>query len=220
VGNAGGSPIWHDFMRAALAGKPEAAFVPPAGLVRAEVCVPSGLLPTPLCPRTRSEWFLAGTVPTQPDGLYQSFRLDARTGQLASAATPPEYVTEQVFLVLPPEAQEWARQNGVPPPPGGITASNGTPQALAIASPDPNTVFQISPRLPRASQQIPLRVVAARPLEAVTYLLDGRPLATLTSAPFEFWWALEPGTYSLQAEAVLEGGEAAQSAAVGFTVLP
>ncbi len=220
-GVAGAGPIWHDFMRAALAGKPETAFVPPAGLVRTEVCVPSGLLPTPLCPRTRSELFLAGTAPTQPDGLYQSFRLDARTGQLAGPETPPEFVTEQVFLVLPPEAQEWARQNGVPPPPGGVAGvEGGLPQALQIASPDANTVFQISPRLPRASQQIPLRVVAARPLEAVTFLLNGRSLGTLTSAPFELWWALEPGSYSLRAEARLAGGEAVQSGAVEFVVLP
>jgi membrane carboxypeptidase/penicillin-binding protein PbpC len=219
-GVAGAGPIWHDFMRAALAGRPEAAFVPPAGLARAEVCVPSGLLPTELCPRTHREWFLEGTVPSVADGLYQSFRLDARTGQLAGPDTPPEYVTDQVFLVLPPEAQEWARQNGVPPPPGGTLAVEGTPQTLAIASPDANTVFQISPRLPRASQQVPLRVVAARPLEAVTYLLNGRPLGTLTAAPFELWWTLEAGTYTLEAEARLEGGEAAESAPIEFVVLP
>ncbi len=220
-GVAGAGPIWHDFMRAALAGKPEREFVPPAGLARAEVCVPSGLLPTSVCPRTRSEWFLAGTAPTQPDGLYQSFRLDTRTGQLAGPETPAEFVTEQVFLVLPPEAQAWARQNGVPPPPGGTASADGGPaQALQIASPDPNTVFQISPRLPLDAQQIPLRVVAARPLEALTFLLNGRPLGTLTRAPFELWWALAPGSYSLRAEATLVGGEQVASAAVEFLVLP
>ena len=219
-GVAGAGPIWHDFMRAALAGKPEQAFVPPAGMVRVEVCVPSGLLPTTVCPRTHSEWFLAGTVPTRPDDLYQSFRLDARTGLLAGPDTPAEYVVEKVYLVLPPEAQAWALQNGLPPPPGAIAASDGTPLALALASPDPNTVFQISPRLPRASQQIPLRVVAAKPLENVTYLLNGVPLGTVTAAPFELWWTLEPGSYTLQAEAVVEGGEAVQSERVAFVVLP
>jgi membrane carboxypeptidase/penicillin-binding protein PbpC len=219
-GVAGAGPIWHDFMRAALAGKPETAFALPPGMVRAEVCVPSGLLPTTLCPRTHTELFLAGTTPAQPDGLYQSFRLDARTGLLAGPSTPAEYVTEQVFLVLPPEAQEWARQNGVPPPPGGVAAADGTPVDLAIASPDPNTVFQISPRLPRDSQQVPLRVVAAQPVVSVTYLLNGRPLGTVTSAPFELWWTLEAGSYGLQAEARLESGEAVQSAVVAFEVLP
>ncbi|MEP7359467.1 MAG: transglycosylase domain-containing protein, partial [Anaerolineales bacterium] len=82
-GVSGAGPIWHDFMRTALAGKPQSDFSAPPGLVRAEVCVPSGLLPTPLCPRTRAEWFLDGTVPTLPDNLYQSFRLDTRTGALA-----------------------------------------------------------------------------------------------------------------------------------------
>jgi hypothetical protein len=101
-----------------------------------------------------------------------------------------------------------------------VAAADGTPQALAIASPDPNTVFQISPRLPRDTQRIPLRVVAARPVQTLTYLLNGIPLSTLTAAPFELWWTLEAGTYTLQAEAVLEGGEPAQSSVVEFVVLP
>ena len=121
-GVSGAGPIWHDFMRAALAGKPESAFSQPAGLVRAEVCVPSGLLPTPQCPRTRSEWFLPGTAPTQPDNLYQSFGLDTRTGGLAAPGTPAQFVVDKVFMVLPPEARDWAIQNGIPQPPaGGIT---------------------------------------------------------------------------------------------------
>lgn len=220
-GVAGAGPIWHDFMRAALAGKPESDFRVPPGLVRATVCVPSGLVPTPDCPRTRSEWFLTGTVPTQADDLYQRFRLDARTGLLAGPDTPAEYVVEKVYLVLPPEAQAWARENGVAPPPGGpVAGADGTPQALAIASPDANTVYQISPRLPRASQQIPLRVIAARPVEAVTYLLNGTPLATLTAEPFELWWTLEPGTYALHAEATLEEGGAVASDMIEFVVLP
>jgi membrane carboxypeptidase/penicillin-binding protein PbpC len=158
-------------------------------MVRAEVCALSGLLPTPACPRTRPELFIQGTVPTQLDNLYQVFRLDSRTGQLADASTPTEFVVEKVFLVLPPEAQEWARENGVPqlPKGQGPRAKDQGPE-LQISSPDPNTVYQISPRLPRASQQIPLRVISGEPVEAVTFFLDDQPLATVTAAPFECWW--------------------------------
>ncbi len=226
-GVSGAGPIWHDFMRTALNGKPETVFAPPPGLVSAEVCVPSGLLPTPLCPRTRSELFLEGTVPTQPDNLYQSFQVDARTGQLAEAngsqgadaSTPPEFVVERVFLVLPPEAQEWARENGLPQ----IPTSNLPPTSdfqLQISSPDPNTVYQISPRLPQASQQIPLRAIASVPLASVTFVLDGRPLALVTEAPFEWWWVLEPGAHSLVAEGKLANGESVASGAVRFVVNP
>ena len=220
-GVAGAGPIWHDFMRAALSGKPETPFTAPAGLVRAEVCVPSGRLPTPICPRTRTEWFLDGTVPTQPDELYQAFQIDTRTGGLASAATPPEFVTTRVYLVLPPQAQEWARQNGLPQPPETvIAAAQGASAALQVIAPDANTTFQISPRLPRASQQITFRVAAAEALRSVTYYLDDAPLGPVTEMPFEWWWALEPGTHTLSAEAVLASGAAVTSAAITFSVLP
>jgi membrane carboxypeptidase/penicillin-binding protein PbpC len=215
-GVSGAGPIWHDFMRTALAGKPESDFTQPPGLVQAEVCVPSGLLPTPLCPRTRAEWFLQGTVPTAPDNLYQSFRLDARTGALAGPDTPPEFVHEQVFLVLPPEAREWARQNGIPQPPdGAVTAGDGQQSVpLRIISPDPNTVYQISPRLPLSSQQIPFQALGAG-VTAVTYRLDGVVLGTVAGSPFELWWTLAAGRHTLVAEA-----QAGRSEAVEFVVLP
>ena len=220
-GVSGAGPIWHDFMRAALAGKPETGFVQPAGLARAEVCVPSGLLPSALCPRTRSEWFLNGTVPAQPDNLYQSFPLDTRTGGLAAPGTPSQFVINKTFLVLPPAARDWAIQNGVPQPPAGALAlPAGQAAPLHISSPDPNTVYQISPRLPRPSQQVPFQVVAAGPLQSVTFSLDGQALGTVSAAPFELWWALTPGRHTLQAQARLADGQSVTSDEVQFEVLP
>jgi len=219
-GVAGAGPIWHDFMRAALAGKPETLFVQPGGLLRAAVCMPSGLLPTLLCPRTRTELFLEGTIPSQLDTLYQAFKIDSRTGQFADANTPPEAVVDRVFLVLPSEAQEWARANGIPQPPtSNLQLPTSNPQ-LQITSPDPNTIFQISPRLPRESQKIPLRVIAGQPLNAVTFILDGLMLGTVSAEPFEWWWALEPGAHTLLAQAQLASGGTALSEAVSFVVNP
>ena len=222
-GVAGAGPIWHDFMRTALMGKPETPFRQPLGLVRAEVCTPSGLLPTPACPRTQTELFIEGTVPTQLDNLYQVFRMDSRTGLSADANTPPEFVVEKVFLVLPPEAQAWARENGVPQLPSNQQLATSNQQLgphLQISSPDPNTVYQISPRLPRASQQIPLRVISTEQVEVVTFFLDDQPLATVTTSPFEFWWVLEAGAHILRAEATLAGGGTLVSAPEQFWVNP
>jgi membrane carboxypeptidase/penicillin-binding protein PbpC len=72
----GAGPIWHDLMLLAHPTAP-AGFVRPEGLVEMEICAPSGLLPTPECPRTRWEWFSAGTQPTQPDNQFQRIVLDA-----------------------------------------------------------------------------------------------------------------------------------------------
>ncbi|MGH2521290.1 MAG: hypothetical protein ACRDH2_02200, partial [Anaerolineales bacterium] len=180
-------------------------------------------------PRTRTELFLAGTVPTQPDNLYQTFKIDSRTGQLVEgplrgtgANTPPEFVIEEIFLVLPPQALEWARQNGIAqiPPPRASAQIPITNYKLQITSPDPNTIYQITPQLPRASQQVPLRVIAAQPLSSVSFILDERLLATVAVEPFELWWPLEPGAHTLRAEARLASGEVVRSEVLSFLVNP
>lgn len=221
-GVSGAGPIWHDFMREALAGKPETLFAPPPGLTRVEVCVPSGQLPTPLCPRTKVEWFLAETAPTEPDTLYREIRLDARTGQPADAATPPEAIVSQVVLALPPAAREWALANGIPQLPIIALESSvsNLRSPISISSPDPQTVFQISPRLPRESQRVPFRLYTSQPLSEVTFLLNDQPVGTLTASPFEWWWPLAPGAFRLQAQARLASGETVVTEAVSFTVLP
>jgi membrane peptidoglycan carboxypeptidase len=70
-GISGAGPIWHEVMRRVLLGQPELTFTAPEGLVRAEVCATSGLLPTEHCPKTRWEWFIEGTVPAEPDTFHQ-----------------------------------------------------------------------------------------------------------------------------------------------------
>lgn len=60
-------PIWVDFMKAALAGRPATEFPPPPeGIVFAEVDRDTGLLARPGCPRRRLEPFVAGTEPREP----------------------------------------------------------------------------------------------------------------------------------------------------------
>ena len=64
-------PIWVDFMKAALAGRPPTEFPPPPeGIVFVEIDRDTGLLARPSCPRTRSEVFVAGTEPREPCGAH------------------------------------------------------------------------------------------------------------------------------------------------------
>jgi penicillin-binding protein 1B len=58
-------PIWTQFMKGALGGRPSVPFEPPEGIVFADIDPDTGQLATPNCPRTFSESFIAGTVPTQ-----------------------------------------------------------------------------------------------------------------------------------------------------------
>ena len=137
AGNADNAPMYNisstsiswrslrDFMEAALEGKEALDFEQPPGIEKAKVCVPSGLLPTPYCGKTIEDIFVKNSLPTEKDNWWQPFKIDIRTGLLATEMTPPQFVQERVFLVLPPElsgfdkqqALEWAAALGVSLPP-------------------------------------------------------------------------------------------------------
>ncbi len=226
----GAGPIWHDFMEEALANKPERPFTPPDGLVREEICVASGLLPTPLCPQRRQEWFIAGTTPAAYDDSYRMAEIDTESGLLASAACP-EHVVEQTFRVFPPEARAWARRQGIPQvpeqscdaePAGPLGQGRRLAEAngMVITDPPQHAEFRFSPALPGEAQQIPLAVHPAgdfRPV-VVTLLLDDRPVAVLRHAPYRTLWPLRLGAHTFRVTAVDVGGNRVESAPVQFVV--
>jgi penicillin-binding protein 1B len=64
-GSQAALPIWTAFMMRALAGHANVPFRPPAsGVVLVEIDRDTGLLPSPGCPRLRTEVFLEGSEPT------------------------------------------------------------------------------------------------------------------------------------------------------------
>ena len=218
-GISGAGPIWNEFMREVLRGQPEHAFDFPDGIVRAQVCAISGLLPTDACPNRVWEWFIDSTVPTEYDNFYQAYEMDTRTGELADEDTPDEYRKEEVFLVLPPEARAWASKEGLPIPPDGIFLLQGEEQSpLRLLAPDPYTVFQLTPVLPLEAQRIQLSVVTPPETTTVTYWLDDEELLTVDSAPFMDWWQLTPGYHEMYATAILPSGETLESAVIPFVV--
>lgn len=136
----GAAPIWQTVMERLLADKPVESFAIPTGLVQVQVCADSGLLPTPACPRTKTEIFIAGTQPTTPDTLHQVFRICRTTGKLATVYCPPDQVEERVYTVYPPEAMDWVRENNLPVPPNEYDTSFGPVMiagTIGIASPPP-----------------------------------------------------------------------------------
>jgi penicillin-binding protein 1B len=58
-------PIWTEFMKGALSGRPNTSFEVPAGVSFAEIDRDTGKLALPGCPRVFHESFLAGTEPTE-----------------------------------------------------------------------------------------------------------------------------------------------------------
>ena len=144
AGNADNSPMvnidstriswrsWREFMTLAheRLRLPPARFEEPPGVERAELCWPSGLLPTRDCPDLgRYEGLYATDVLAGGDEedrerlldtWWREVDIDTRTGLLATPETPAGFVSREVRLVLP-EAEigdwsglgEWAEEAGL-----------------------------------------------------------------------------------------------------------
>ncbi|MEX2143225.1 MAG: transglycosylase domain-containing protein [Anaerolineales bacterium] len=106
-----------ELLEAAHLGLPVRNWALPAGLSTIVVCVPSGMLPDEDCPLTRRELFVSGTEPTEADSLYERIALNSVSGKLATVFTPEEFVEERIFVIIPPEAETWARRAGFEVPP-------------------------------------------------------------------------------------------------------
>jgi penicillin-binding protein 1C len=218
-GVSGAGPIWRDFMEIAHRSLPVRWFQPPAGLVRVEVCVPSGLLPTPDCPLRRQEWFIAGSEPTQADTWHRRVAVDALTGQPAGPETPPARVVWRVMLDLPAELRDWARAQGWPVL---TTADAHSGSALTITHPDAGAIFQLSKALPQAVQRIPIevRVDVSTVVRVDVVTANNDVLARFDRPPYRLLWPLQAGQHTLIARAYLRDGRVLHSAPVQFTVLP
>jgi penicillin-binding protein 1B len=71
TGSTAALPIWTEFMKAALAGRPHVEFHAPDGITWAEVDRDTGKLALPGCPRTITESFASGTEPAEYCELHR-----------------------------------------------------------------------------------------------------------------------------------------------------
>ncbi len=123
MGGSGGggtslsSGLWHALMQYSLRDLPALSWELPSGVVTLNVCNPSGLLPTDVCPDVVSEVFLDGRQPVQVDDLYQSFQVNRATGLLATVFTQPELVETRTYMIVPAQARLWAQSAGIASPP-------------------------------------------------------------------------------------------------------
>jgi 1A family penicillin-binding protein len=232
TGVSGAAPIWNDLMEAAVKGTPVRRFERPERLVEVEVCALSGHLPGRDCPHRVTELFIEGSEPTETCGMHQRVAIDRATGLQATAGTPADRIVHKVYTILPPEAQEWAREQGMPEPPSvaeqqvvSMTqqlawAGVDGESRLVMTSPDQGAVYRLDPALPRDAQRI---LVSVRPgasvsLAGVTLLVDGQPWAQVGAPPYEALWQLEPGAHVFSAEGITHDGAEVKSDQIWVTV--
>lgn len=132
--------LWHAVIQYASRAHPATGWQSPPGITSLDVCDPSGLLPTNNCPNIVTEVFTSDNIPLYTDSLYQVIRINRATGLLATVDTPPELVDERVYLIIPPDAAQWAALAGLPTPPEDydvLLAGTGTRSDLHFSAPSP-----------------------------------------------------------------------------------
>jgi 1A family penicillin-binding protein len=91
TGGEAAAPIWAEFMKVAMAGKPVQDFAPPKGLedefVQKRICMDSGLLATAYCPHTMVEVFRKETAPTRYCNIHTG--PESGASNAGNAANPP-----------------------------------------------------------------------------------------------------------------------------------
>jgi hypothetical protein len=182
-------------MRSVLQGRPDKIFERPNGLTRVEVCDMSGLLPTPICPHVKAEWFIAGTQPTTRDTFY---KMDSG----------------KIVLDLPLQAQAWAKSQGF-----ALLGDKTDSPALILTSPTDNTTYRLSPNFDLSAQQLNISALADSNFKQVTFFVDGVAIATISAPPFQTWWMLAVGEHRFWAEGIKMNGEKMKSNEVRVTVV-
>jgi penicillin-binding protein 1A len=115
TGGTDAAPLWKDFMQkiVKLKDQKNKAIIEdtPAslGLVKAQVCGVSGKLVTEACKtdpkyKTITDWFLEGTVPTEPCNMHYTRRICKLTGKLATEFCPESDVEESSILLVPQDS--------------------------------------------------------------------------------------------------------------------
>ena len=130
AGSMGAAPIWHNFMEAALKGKPVRDFPRPPGIMEMEICADSGTQPSPYCPRRRTELFAADQPPLGPEHDWY------------------QWCNGQVMVVITdPQGWEWARTRdwgGLPLAPlGACLPESGQPEIYISFPSRDATVFGV-----------------------------------------------------------------------------
>jgi membrane peptidoglycan carboxypeptidase len=129
--------LWRALMQYASANDAEEGWTRPLDVNEIQVCSPSGMLPTAICPDITSDVFIAGNEPTQVDNFYQKVKVNRETGLLATIFTPASLVEERTYINVPDSLRDWAAAAGLAVPPLGydaIPVSQTNPQ-LQITHP-------------------------------------------------------------------------------------
>ena len=224
TGVTGAAPLWNQFFREYLKGKPREEFVQPEGMKKVEICKISGLLPDGLCQEKIREKFIAGTEPKEKSHLQVKASIDTRNGLRAGTTCPSEFIQTEIFINYPQELYSWAVEDGQKVLPrqfsplcGSLLQSSDT-SYIQIIYPKEKTLFESAPLL-IANQAIVFEVNVSSAIEKVNWYVDGKLAGASTQFPFDFSWKPTLGTHTVKALGVSSLEQKTESRSVHFSVV-
>jgi hypothetical protein len=195
-------------MQVSSSGLPSRGWTQPPGVTTMDVCDPSGLLPGKNCRTIVSEVFLSGNEPTQVDNLYRTYVVNRETGFLATVFTPPQLAEERIYLVVPPEAQAWARSAGFPVPPDSYDAIQAPPRNPDVHITSPAMFAQVQGRVQVSGSAAAVdfayyRILVGKGLNAQEWVQLGEFDKPVAEGPLAEWDTTGlSGLYALQLQVV------------------
>lgn len=166
-GSVVAAPIWNEFMRRALEGKPAEEFTRPEGIQEIAVDTLSGKLPTAYSPGTKTEIFSSFNAPKESDDVH------AAGYTILHSEKPDEEAWET-------PVRAWAAANGYVYPPDGETPG-GEQQDNTI-----KIKIDVPEKISAAPWKIGAEIESTDELKEVQFFLDGRLLASFSAGPFEY----------------------------------
>ncbi|MDP3955238.1 MAG: PBP1A family penicillin-binding protein [bacterium] len=209
-GVSGASPIWRRIIMTAFEGRPKKDFDIPGGIVSAEVDAISGFKSHDNFP-SRMEFFVKGTEPFGEDTIHAKLKLCKSSGKLATPidVARGDYDEKEYFVFKendPTAAKdgenkwqkginEWlASQSDTryhPP-----TENCGTQDQVEVRIKEPQDQSQVSPDF-----RVLVDPISSNDISFVEIYLNGEMRDSLTSAPYEKFYSLSDGVYTLKARA-------------------
>ncbi|NPV56900.1 MAG: hypothetical protein HPY76_09575 [Anaerolineae bacterium] len=214
--------LWYAVMQYASRDLPTTDWLQPEGVVAVDVCDPSGLLPTVDCPSMVRELFLQGSEPTGYDTLYRKLAVNRETGMLATVFTPLELIEERTFMIVPSEAEDWAKA-------AGVTTAPTTYDAIAIPPTMPDVNITSPPMFAYINGEVVIagsargegfdsyRLQVGRGLNPATWqqlVETGEPV---DAGELGTWQTNEDGVYALRL-LVLRDDQSVETAVIQVTV--
>jgi len=189
------------------------SFPAPRGSVSVRLCALTGRLATDACERTVTEWIRPGQEPLDECAAHVKLAVDARSGLLATRATPRRFVEVRTFVDLGPQYAAWSAAAGLPRPPGlvarretsGGAFTSGAPPLVAgttarvrITSPANGLRVLRDPETPADNATLALKAVVSPAAREIVWWVDGEPYAT-APYPYTVRWKVTPGEHTFVA---------------------